>query len=133
MFRPMRPKPLIPTLVIDHPSPYVRARARPAFRRTARWADVMLGGAARGFRRYAAVRMFGDLLQTSQSMVHRRLRKRHPIGQLAEVQLRVRAAPARHIAQCLRESVELAGRFQTLARGRLPRAASDRLAYLAGP
>src|SRR5437879_11716660 len=99
MFRPMRPKPLIPTLVIDHPSPYVRARARPAFRRTARWADVMLGGAARGFRRYAAVRMLGDLLQTSQSMVHRRLRNLHPIGELDEVQLRIRAEHARKLGQ----------------------------------
>src|SRR2546427_3711206 len=123
MFRPMRPKPLIPTLVIDPPSPYVRARARPAFRRTARWADVMLGGAARGFRRYAAVRMFGDLLQTSQSMVHRRLRKLHPIGQLAEVQLRVRAAPARHLAQRRRYSLELSRRFHTFHRGRPPRPA----------
>src|SRR5712691_6152058 len=122
MFRPMRPKPLIPTLVIRNPSTYVRALARPAFRRTARWADVMLCGAARGIRRYAAVRMLGDLLQAAQPMVHRRLRKLHPLGTLAEAQIGVRAAPPGHLAQCRRQPVELPRRLEPFDRGRLPQA-----------
>src|SRR6266849_4294492 len=119
MLRPMRPKPLIPTLVIGNPliAGYLRARARESAK--ARWADVMLCGAARAIRRSAATGVVGDVLEAAQAVVDRRLRQFHPPGELAEVELRVGAAPVGHLAQGRRQPVELSGRFEPLDRSRL--------------
>src|SRR5260370_17056631 len=61
-------------------------------------------------------------------MVHRRLGKVHPLGQLTEVQLGVCAAPPRHLAQGRRQCVELPCRFEPFDRCRLPQPGPDRLA-----
>src|SRR5712691_148881 len=116
MLRPMRPKPLIPTLVIGNPS-YACAGTRIDNR--APWADVMLCGAARPIRRSAATGVVGDVLEAAQAVVDRRLRQFHAPGELAEVEIRVGAAPVGHLAQGGRQPVELSGRFEPLDRGRL--------------
>src|SRR5712692_1871931 len=116
MLRPMRPKPLIPTLVIGYPLDAcagTRIGSRP------HGADVMLCGAARAIRRSAATRVVGDVLEAAQAVVDRRLGQFHSPGELAQVKLRVGAAPVGHLAQGGRQPIELSCRFEPLDRSRL--------------
>src|SRR6266566_8986597 len=101
MFLPIRPNPLIPTLMAIRVSS-CSWRAKTPEARTAEkpegWTDVMLGGAASSLRRAGFDRGLSQLLQTSQPVVDGGLRKLHAPGQLSQIQLWVRSAPASHLA-----------------------------------
>src|SRR5713226_5895245 len=125
MLRPMRPKPLIPTLVISNPS---HACAGTRIGNGPPWAQVMLCGATRPIRRSAATRVVSDVLESAQAVVDRRLRQFHPLGELAEVEPGIGGAPLGHLAQCGRQPVELSGRFEPLDRGGLAKPGTDGLA-----
>src|SRR5690348_11213969 len=88
----------------------------------------MLGGAALGAGRVHLARASGYLLQPSQPVIHGGLGKLHPTGELAQVQLRVLAPPARHLLKGGGQRREHAARFQRVDGRRLPEACPDRLA-----
>src|SRR5438128_11340267 len=79
----------------------------------------MLGGATCALWRMLRGHVVGDLLESPQAVIDRRLGELHPPRQLAEVELRVGAAPAGHLPQRSRQGVELADRLEPLDGGRL--------------
>src|SRR4029077_17579364 len=91
----------------------------------------MLGGAARSLWPRVSARV-GQLLQAAQTVVDCGLRKLHPPGKLAQVELRVLAAPAGHLAQRGRKALETAPKREPLGAGRLAEARADRLADVGG-
>src|ERR1700682_3439672 len=129
MLRPIRPNPLIPTLVIWTIAP-LRRGGPP--RLSGDGPDVMLCGAASWFRRaglYARVR---QRLEPAKTMIDGRLRKLHATCQLAQVELGVVPPPTGHLTQRGRHPVQLAGGLETLDRRRLPETRADRLADVRG-
>src|ERR1700680_5037046 len=88
----------------------------------------MLGGAARSFGRAGGAAHMGQLLQTAQTVVDRGLRNLHPPRQLAQVQLRMLAPPAGHLAQGRGKALEPTADLEPPDRSRLAETRSDRLA-----
>src|SRR6202521_5291780 len=88
----------------------------------------MLGGASRWFAGAAGAARIGRLLQTAQAVVDRGLRKLHPPRQLAQVQLRMLAPPAGHLAQGRGKALEPTADLEPPDRSRLAETRSDRLA-----
>src|SRR5579864_6716855 len=88
----------------------------------------MLGGAALRAGRVDLSLAYSYLLQASQPMIHGGLRQLHPSGQLAQVQLRVLAPPARHLLEGRGKRREHAACFQRIDGSCLPEARPDRLA-----
>src|SRR5882762_3048911 len=135
MFLPILPKPLIPTLMVIRCAP-VRGGQKPREARTKEkpegWTDVMLGGAASSLWRAWLAGRLSQLLEPSQAVIDGGLRKLHPARQLAEVELRVCAAPASHLAKGRRQTIEPAGHFEPLDRGGLAQPGSDGLADVGG-
>src|ERR1700716_624282 len=101
MFRPMRPKPLMPTLMDKETPP----------KQDERRTSPMLGGArtetdglpARR-RRFAVLGgAFGHLHQPAQAVVDCRFGELHALRELVEVHLGVGAARSRHVQQSERQ------------------------------
>src|SRR5258708_19290069 len=87
----------------------------------------MFGGAASSIWTRATART-RQLLQTAQAVVARGLRKLNPPRQLAQVQLRMLAPPAGHLAQRRRKPLQTTAPLEPFDRGRLTQPGSDRLA-----
>src|SRR5260370_7498460 len=78
----------------------------------------MLGGAACPLWTRVTARI-RQLLQTAKAVVDRGLRKLHPPRQLAQVQLRMLAPPAGHLAQRRRKPLQTTAALEPFDRGRL--------------
>src|SRR6202022_378830 len=110
MFRPIRPKPLMPTLMDMETPPKQDERRTSLMLGGARTQADRLPGFGGRFCPFSLVsRAFGELHQPAQAVVDRRLGERHTLSQLVQVHLRVGPACPRHVLQSRRESLEPAG------------------------
>src|SRR5690242_6180792 len=107
MFRPIRPKPLIPTFIPMR---------------------EMLCGAELLLRRPRVTVRLSQVLDAPEAVVDRGLGEVHAPCQLAEVQIRVLAPPASHLAQRRRQLRQRAVGVERLDGRRLAETRADRLA-----
>src|SRR6266540_5783141 len=92
----------------------------------------MLGTAAFVLGSPAAAVGECQLLQPAEPVVDGRLGELHASGQLAQVELRILAAPARHLSERGGQAIQSASRLEPLDGGRLAEAGADRFADVCG-